>query len=88
MGILPMFAVHRDIDRYPDRFSPSEAVLFSQPPEDRFALASWPEYQPTPRNTAATGKDARATGRRTHKRSRTHPHRLPGGHSFNALELG
>jgi hypothetical protein len=65
MGILPMFAVHRDIDRYPDRFSPSEAVLFSQPPGNRFALAFWLEYQPTPRRTAATGKDARATLRRS-----------------------
>jgi hypothetical protein len=71
IGILTMFAVHRDIDRYPDRFSPSEAVLFLRPPGDRFALASWLEYQPTPRNTAATGKDALATGRWTHKRSRT-----------------
>jgi hypothetical protein len=28
MGILPMFAVRRDIDRYADRYSPSEAILF------------------------------------------------------------
>jgi cell fate (sporulation/competence/biofilm development) regulator YlbF (YheA/YmcA/DUF963 family) len=71
MGILPMFAVHRDIDRYPDRFSPSAAIPFSRPTEDRFALASWLEYQPTPRNTAATGTDARATGRWTRVKRRT-----------------
>jgi hypothetical protein len=38
MGILAHVPVRRDIDWYADRFSPSEALLFSLEIEDRCAL--------------------------------------------------
>ena len=54
MGILPMFAVPRDFDRYSDRISKSEALLSEVMEKIAALLFSCPEYH-------GHGQDAHAT---------------------------
>ena len=75
MGILPMFAVPRDVDQYSGRLKPKRSALLSlhENKKDRFALAGLTGVPINAVEYHGHGQDAHATKSRLKYDARKYP---------------